>query len=113
MERRLEIVRRASDRDVMAYAMGERIRELRHRLGLRQEDLAARIGIARPNLARLEAGRHLPTTSTLRRVADALGCRTEDLLAMPGESHADEDRELSEGGVADWREALDREDSDS
>lgn len=53
--------------------------------GLTQEELAARVGTSREQIARIESGRHLPSVTTLQRVADALGCR----LAITFESGVD------------------------
>ena len=56
------------------------IRNLRLELGLSQTDLAAASGICRPNISRLESGKHTPTLGTLRRVATALGVTVKELL---------------------------------
>ncbi len=46
----------------------------RARAGLTQAQLAKRMGTTQSAIARLESGR-LPSMSTLKRYADALGCR--------------------------------------
>jgi transcriptional regulator with XRE-family HTH domain len=43
--------------------------------------VAERAGLAVPNYARLEAGTTNPTLDTSMRVARALGCLVEDLIA--------------------------------
>lgn len=48
--------------------------EARMRAGLSQAELAARIGTKQPAIARIEGGQ-LPSTTTLRRIAAATGCR--------------------------------------
>lgn len=48
--------------------------------GLRQQELASRVGISRQSLSQLEAGRSVPSTAIALRLARALGCRVEDLF---------------------------------
>lgn len=45
-----------------------------------QRELADRAGILRPNIGRLEAGRHTPTLPTIRSLAKALEVSVFDLL---------------------------------
>ena len=53
--------------------LGGRIRTLRLGAGLTQAELARRTGIHRPNIARVEAGRHTPSLETIARLAAAIG----------------------------------------
>ena len=57
-----------------------RIKALRERQKISQEELAARAGVSRGYLARLETGRHDPTITTLEKLAKALRVRVERLL---------------------------------
>ena len=61
--------------------LGARLRELRVAAGLTQAELARRTGIHRPNIARVEAGRHTPSLDTLARLASAIGVPTTTVLA--------------------------------
>ena len=45
----------------------------RARLGLSQQDLAARMGTTASVISRIESGQHRASTETLRRLAEALG----------------------------------------
>lgn len=65
--------------------LGARLRELRLAAGLTQAELARRTGIHRPNIARVEAGRHTPSLETLARIANAIGVSTTHVL-VSGES---------------------------
>jgi ribosome-binding protein aMBF1 (putative translation factor) len=63
-----------------AHPAGKASRELgrclvayRQQHGLTQEGLATKLGLAQPNVARLEAGQHTPTIATLERIARRLG----------------------------------------
>jgi transcriptional regulator with XRE-family HTH domain len=60
--------------------MAARIKALRERRGLSQEQLAAKAGIGRSYLARLETGLHDPTLSTLEKLAKALGVKVAKLV---------------------------------
>lgn len=60
--------------------LGARLRELRLSAGLTQAELARRTGIHRPNIARVEAGRHTPSLETLSRLATAIGVPTTSVL---------------------------------
>ncbi len=64
-----------------AVRIGGRIRELREAKGLTITEVAQRAGMERPNLSRLEHGRHLPSLDTLDRIAEALEAPVAALLA--------------------------------
>jgi transcriptional regulator with XRE-family HTH domain len=60
--------------------MAKRLRELRHRRGLSQRDLAKASGVSREYIARIELGQHDPTLSTLEKLATALGVKVATLV---------------------------------
>jgi len=68
------------DDKTYARGVGERVRAARDAAGLTLAQLSERAAIAVPHLSRLEAGPHLPTLKTVKRVADALGVTVCDLL---------------------------------
>lgn len=51
----------------------DEIKELRQRMALTQEELAAAAGTSQPAIAAYEAGRRSPTLRTVRRLARAMG----------------------------------------
>jgi transcriptional regulator with XRE-family HTH domain len=51
--------------------------QARLRAGLSQEELAARMGTSQSAIARLESGRSLPSTKTLKRFAEATGSKIQ------------------------------------
>lgn len=69
-----------SDIAIDGERLGARLRELRLAAGLTQAELARRTGIHRPNIARVEAGRHTPSLETLARIANAIGVSTTHVL---------------------------------
>jgi DNA-binding XRE family transcriptional regulator len=60
--------------------LGKRLSRLRRETGLSQEELAARSGISRVTIARLEAGEQDPHYQTLCALAKGLGLPLEQLL---------------------------------
>lgn len=62
------------------HRVGMKIQQLREKRGITQEALAAKAGISRGYLARLETGRHDPTLTTLMKLAKALRVKPGALL---------------------------------
>jgi transcriptional regulator with XRE-family HTH domain len=75
------------------FALLDELLRARQRAGLTQAAVAAKMGTKPPAVARLESGggnrRHSPSIATLRRYADAVGCRLEIRLRPPGKPPAD------------------------
>jgi XRE family transcriptional regulator, regulator of sulfur utilization len=59
---------------------GMRLKELRNQKGWSQATLAAKLGVTREYLARLEGGQHDPPLSTVERLAKILGVRVSKLI---------------------------------
>lgn len=57
-----------------------RIKRLRKERGMSQEALATKAKVTREYVARLEAGRHDPSLSTLSQLAKALRVKVAELL---------------------------------
>lgn len=55
----------------------EKFVKLRKSLGITQEELSKRIGIARPNITRMENGNYNPTLDTLIRLAAGLDMKID------------------------------------
>ena len=68
------------DESIVNLALGLTIAKRRKELGLRQQDLADRIGKSRPAVVNMEAGNQRVTVFTLLRLASALDCEPVDLL---------------------------------
>lgn len=56
-----------------------RLREARQEAGLTQAQVAGRLGVARPNVARWESGAQLPRVDTALKLAEAVGKTVEQL----------------------------------
>lgn len=63
-----------------ARRLGGRIRRMRKRLGLTQDELAERAGISLQHMGDMERGGANPTFSCLVRLAGALDADVEDLF---------------------------------
>ena len=74
-------VRKAYDAQAEEFALLDELLKARRRADLTQAEVAKRMGTKPPAVARLEAGggskRHSPSIATLRKYADAVGCRLE------------------------------------
>jgi transcriptional regulator with XRE-family HTH domain len=58
------------------------LRDLREKAGLRQEDLAARLGRPQPFVSRYEIGTKMLDLPELRQICAGLGTSLPDLVAM-------------------------------
>ena len=58
-----------SDRKIL---LGARVKELRKKAGLSQDQLAEKVGVESKYLSRIEVGKRSPSFDTLEHIADAL-----------------------------------------
>lgn len=69
------------DAQAEEFALLDELLRARQKAGMTQAEVAARMGTKTPAVARLEAGggskRHSPSVATLRKYANAVGCRLE------------------------------------
>lgn len=56
------------------------LKQVRLRLGMSQQDLAAIAQVSRQTIGGIEAGQYAPSTTVALRLARALGCQVEDLF---------------------------------
>lgn len=68
-------VRRAYDEMAPEYEIARAIIRARTARGMTQAQLAERMGTSQSFIARLEAGRTMPSTRTLLKIAEATGTR--------------------------------------
>ncbi len=64
--------------------MGEKIRGLRKRLGLSQEELAEKLGVSRQAVSKWETGSDIPAAAKLKEIADFFGVTVDSMLSDGG-----------------------------
>jgi transcriptional regulator with XRE-family HTH domain len=70
------------------FSIAREIIRTRVAAGLSQKELAEKIGTTQSAIARLESGEHMPSVSTLKRVAEATHSKLRiELVPSAGESH--------------------------
>lgn len=70
--------RAAYDALAVEYAIASQMIAARSRAGLTQEAVASRMGTSKSAVSRLEsAGKHAPSLSSMKRYAEAVGCKIE------------------------------------
>ena len=68
----------AYDALAVEYAIANQMLAARSRAGLTQEAVASLMGTSKSTVSRLEsAGRHAPSLSSIKRYAEAVGCKVE------------------------------------
>lgn len=86
----------------MSYALGvlrSSVQEQRKQAGLGAAELARRAGITRQALHNIETGHSAPTTVVALRLAQALGCRVDELFSLsPGTVQARLTGDAAPGG---------------
>lgn len=60
--------------------MGEKLKAARLAAGLTQGQLAEKVGCQQRDVSRWENGSREPLASTLKKLAQAIGCSMEDLV---------------------------------
>jgi molybdate-binding protein/DNA-binding XRE family transcriptional regulator len=64
-------------------ALKNDVRERRVACGWSQEELARRAGLSRAGVSAIEVGRLIPSAAAALTLAEAFGCRVEDLFHLP------------------------------
>lgn len=59
-----------------------RMKEHRARCGMKQEDLAARVGVRRETIGNLENGRYNPSLALAWHIAEAFGVTIEEVFTV-------------------------------
>jgi transcriptional regulator with XRE-family HTH domain len=66
--------------EVPAKAFGAAVRAARTAQGVAQEALAARVGVERSHMGKIERGEHLPNLGLVLKIAVALECSAAELV---------------------------------
>lgn len=69
--------------DDLRTALGDRVRKLRHRLDISQEELADRCGLHRTYVGGIERGERNPSLVNIGRIAEALEVSLRELFGDP------------------------------
>lgn len=72
-------------------AFTTRIKELRARAGLTQEQLAKKVGVRRETIVFLEAGKYNPSLALAHDVARALGTKIEEVFIFDSSESGEDD----------------------
>lgn len=70
----------------MGDTVRNRIRELRLRHGLTQEELAESVGVSRQSINSIERGRYTPSLALALRFARVFACSTDELFELEEDS---------------------------
>lgn len=89
-------------------ALGERLRESREYLGLSQQEVAERLGISRPAVTNMEAGKRKVSTLELRQLAALYRRPYEWLIGEASDPGVPEDQ-LTQALYRTTRELSDRD----
>jgi transcriptional regulator with XRE-family HTH domain len=74
---------------MLACQCAQKLLALRAATGETQRQAAARLHMTESMISRLERGDHVPSLTTLQRVAQAYGCRLEVVFRGDEHRHAD------------------------
>ncbi len=76
----IAIGKKRADNTEIGKRIGQRVKALRIKCALTQNQLAKMSGVKRPNISRLEAGTHVPGILLIERLAESLQVKTSDLI---------------------------------
>lgn len=62
-------------------SLGENVKRLREAANINQLELSEKVGVSQSMICQIERGTKTMTVQLAKEVADALGCRIDDLLA--------------------------------
>ncbi len=85
---------------MMQEQLGRKIRLLRHRRGLTQQEIAYRTGISTPHISSIERGERHPSLEYAIRIAEALSvpigflCDGADITSLPDDTSYGGDMDL-------------------
>jgi transcriptional regulator with XRE-family HTH domain len=87
----------------MHVEVGRRIRELRQKKGLLQEELARKAGLSASALSNFEQGRRRISLEWLRKISKVLGVTVSDLIPDSRVRKPLAENEEEEGLLSSWR----------
>ncbi len=75
-------MRHSRDTTAAGQLFGARLREVRLKRGLSQQELAERVGLPQPHVSAMESGAKFPNLLTVLRLAVALECKVMNLVGV-------------------------------
>jgi len=75
-------MRHSRDTTAAGELFGARLREVRLKRRLSQQELAQRVGIPQPHVSAMESGVKFPNLLTVLRLAAALECKVTELVRV-------------------------------
>lgn len=75
-------MRHSRDTTAAGELFGTRLREVRLKRGLSQQELAERVGLPQPHVSAMESGAKFPNLLTVLRLAVALECKVMQLVGV-------------------------------
>lgn len=66
--------------DEFKKQLGRKIKEIRLKLNLKQDEFCAKVGIEPPTLSNIETGKTTPTLITIKNIIDAFNIEPNDLF---------------------------------
>lgn len=75
-------MRHSRDTTAAGELFGARLREVRLKRGLSQQELAELVGIPQPHVSAMESGVKFPNLLTVLRLAVALECKVTELVRV-------------------------------
>lgn len=60
--------------------MGEKLKEVRTEAKLTQAELAEKLGVTQRDISRWETGKRVPSALMVKKMAQVLDCRMDDLV---------------------------------
>ena len=84
--------------------LGENIQIIRKLRGMKQQELADRIGINMQSLSKIERGVNYPTFETLEKIISVLGVTPNELLSGDWENTSHMEQAIMGETEADWQE---------
>ncbi len=73
-----------------------KIKEIRESLGMTQQDLAIKAGLAKPLISMIENGERFPSDDALHKLCEAFGVQEEDILSQEVKNMAIEEIKKAE-----------------
>ncbi|MFN2489304.1 MAG: helix-turn-helix domain-containing protein [Actinomycetota bacterium] len=95
-------MRQENDEQQSMRRLGAAIKRIRSEQGLNRRELEKETELSYPYLSEIESGKKMPSTQTLRRIAQALGIEAHQLLQEAEEGMRPQDRSAPRPSHFHW-----------